>query len=284
MPVSFYNDESMMKQKQCELIPVVSSMAGACLHFANWQSSAVNTLSYHVDDLLMKPGFDFLNQLVNFRAYSKWPGKIVFNASTLEGDEAVCIRSIYDGSVIKVDKLAVLRLLIKLAPDILILPSNCLPYFHQGLVEYTSHPALYFPWQERNDEDNNHYYLTRDAIPLFKDYLAVAMDTTKSLYLVGPFDWQESQALMPCAQHMLESNQAAADALNGFVYRHDKLLAIKDVEQAMIHEVIDKNCACLTCKTPFTLAYLHHLFKETPLLATRYLICHNTYYWQHYLI
>ena len=39
--------------------------------------------------------------------------------------------------------------------------------------------------------------------------------------------------------------------------------------------LLSKNCSCPTCKLNLTRAYLHHLFKEVPLLTQRYLAMHN---------
>jgi len=48
---------------------------------------------------------------------------------------------------------------------------------------------------------------------------------------------------------------------------------------AMDFSQIDENCGCYTCKN-YTKAYLHHLFKESELLALRLASIHNLHFIQ----
>ncbi len=67
--------------------------------------------------------------------------------------------------------------------------------------------------------------------------------------------------------------------------RHQSLMTSKgniDIARskfALDFNPVDENCGCYTCKN-YTRAYLHHLFKESELLALRLASIHNLYYIQ----
>lgn len=67
--------------------------------------------------------------------------------------------------------------------------------------------------------------------------------------------------------------------------RHQSLMTLKgnvDVARAKFaldFKPVDENCGCYTCKN-YTRAYLHHLFKESELLALRLASIHNLHFIQ----
>ncbi|MDL5501944.1 MAG: tRNA guanosine(34) transglycosylase Tgt, partial [Candidatus Methanoperedens sp.] len=67
--------------------------------------------------------------------------------------------------------------------------------------------------------------------------------------------------------------------------RHQTLMTSKgsiDIARnkfAMDFSSVDENCGCYTCRN-YTRAYLHHLFKESELLALRLASIHNLHFIQ----
>jgi len=44
-------------------IPKATSEAGLCLTAANWQEVGINLITYYLDSLLIKPGYDLLQNI-----------------------------------------------------------------------------------------------------------------------------------------------------------------------------------------------------------------------------
>ena len=73
----------------------------------------------------------------------------------------------------------------------------------------------------------------------------------------------------------IENSRFAVDAFQGDVYREGKVHSIldSDCEHEFLRLVAD--CACYTCSSGFTVAYLHHLFKIDEILGCRIATQHN---------
>lgn len=238
----------MNQQRVINYVPVASSEAGACLTMENWQEIGIDTLSYQLTSLLMKPGIEFLMGLRDFRSYCGWQGAIVLNAvdfPSANKEGVHTIRSRYDGSLIQITSAELANLIGKLQPDQVILgPALSACFKNLGLE---------LPESIRVDSPD--YLLAKNEFPAKSE-------------LVG---------LSPLAA--VETDKPASDAFQGQVYTEQGTIALLSNEMVNQHQVIDCNCSCPTCSQQFTRAYLHHLLIHTPLLCQRFLIQHNAHYY-----
>lgn len=91
------------------------------------------------------------------------------------------------------------------------------------------------------------------------------------------------------------SDKPAANALQGWVaYTPDASVSVlshqepswfllSDSRLKTDQMLLSPGCACPTCKAGYTRSYLHHLVQQVPLLAYRFLIMHNVYYYSHWV-
>jgi len=116
-------------------VPTLSSQAGSCLTMANWEAAGIRTVAYRLDDLMMKPGQDALENLDDIRSYSAWKGQIVLNASLPPPNrEGIYrFRSVYDGAWIRLDRPTLYKLVAQLKPDRVILPEGSDGYYQGDL-------------------------------------------------------------------------------------------------------------------------------------------------------
>ncbi len=100
-------------------------------------------------------------------------------------------------------------------------------------------------------------------------------------YLSGSFDLEFLVKLRKESNLFIENHKPSADGYNGVFYRDMYENSILDSIWEFEFTVLDNNCQCYTCSSGYTCAYLHHLLKNTPLLAQRLLISHNVFYINH---
>ncbi|MDP1602607.1 MAG: queuine tRNA-ribosyltransferase [Legionella sp.] len=269
------------------LVPLLSTQAGSCLTYANWQDAHTKMVSYRIADLLMKPGLSFLHNLADIRSYCTWPGSIVLNAVLLppNADDTYTIRSIYDGSLIQVDVSTLFELINKLRPDKVILPQASINYFTNFWQNLSPDIMPYFHVSENPGYAPHKIgrYVVFDPQLPFSLLVDQINSSAEPLYIKGDFNLIEMAQLASCKKHLIESDRPAKDGLEGIVYSREGQLNIVDKDKRDEHFVIDESCQCNTCKSNLTRAYLHHLLEHTPLLAQRYLIQHNIYYCQTHL-
>ncbi len=74
------------------------------------------------------------------------------------------------------------------------------------------------------------------------------------------------------------SNQPASLAYQGQVlHQEGEYFSILSDLFKQDYSLLTADCACQTCRSGLTRAYLHHLLQHTPLLAQRYLVLHNVF-------
>lgn len=74
------------------------------------------------------------------------------------------------------------------------------------------------------------------------------------------------------------SNQPASLAYQGQVlHQEGECFSILSDLFKQDYSLLTEDCACQTCRSGLTRAYLHHLLQHTPLLAQRYLVLHNVF-------
>lgn len=105
-------------------VPVQTSKAGSCLTWSNWKEIGIHVLSFHLDVLLVKPGFSFLKTLSDLRSYLGWSGKILLNVSLIQANQkgVYQVRSDYDGTLIRIEREELLELIRTLKPDMTVFP------------------------------------------------------------------------------------------------------------------------------------------------------------------
>lgn len=270
------------KNKGC-FVPVLTCESGTCLTSDNWAEVGIDTVSYHLQALLMKPGFASLSELVDLAYYVGWKKNIVLNASSLhpnkEGD--YIIRSQYDGSRAQYTTEQLLTVIAHLKPTMVLLPKT----IHQDeQPAWQSLPLSIMPFfsvDELPDEPMSRpygIYFIYDENRSFADFLAQLSQYKQHLcYVIGHFSPSSINALVQAGVNFIESEQPALEAFNGIIYEQTVPFSLLDDTQRVQFHVIDASCQCPTCQQGFTRAYLHHLFQHTPLLCQRLLIQHNVY-------
>ncbi|WP_419418851.1 queuine tRNA-ribosyltransferase [Legionella sp. D16C41] len=268
-----------------QLIPTLSSHAGSSLTFANWQEAGVQTISYNLEELLIKPGLTILKKLAHLTNYITWPGEIVLDATMLTSTKEGIyhIRSVYDGQLIEITVPAVALLINQLKPNKVLLPPGSLKYFDDFWHSISAEIELYLHQDELTDDQKvAGYYIIYTAQP-FDNFYINLQRLKHSVYLIGDFDFGAMQTLFK-NNYNIQADRPASDAMAGIFYANQEKLNILSQEFQRDYQALAKNCQCQTCLKQLTRAYLHHLLQQTPLLAQRYLIQHNIHYCQNYFI
>lgn len=275
--------QKMKKEPGVAWIPVITSQAGSALTYSNWLRSGARTVSLHLEKLLMKPGFLYLDSLSDIRNYYAWPEVLILNAILPSPNQqgSYIFRSTYDGSLISIDIHSLVALIFKLKPDIVILPPEAAGLFYQFLVQKPVNMQVFIPQGENlpgfGVTAMAGLFLRLDAHKSFTDILMDIEDRNKKFYLMGDFSLEQLRKLATYSHCLVESNKAAEDGICGIVYTSEGSTSILNEAMRDDFEMIDKDCGCDTCHFKLTRSYLHHLLQHTPLLAQRFLIQHNVW-------
>lgn len=108
-----------------EFIPFVTTASGSVLTAENWHAVGVRTLACYLKDLLIKPGFETLQQFGTLASYFGWSQKMLLHAGDLpmpNEDKLYSFRSPYDGKLIAHTVQDIFDLIPTLKPDVLIRP------------------------------------------------------------------------------------------------------------------------------------------------------------------
>ncbi len=262
-------------------VPVLTSQAGSVLTYDNWQRAGVQTVSLHLDKLLMKPGFPLLESISGIRDIFAWQHTLVLNAILPPPDSqgTYSFRSIYDGSLISIDVPGLVALVFELKPDIVILPPEAAGLFYQFLVEKPINIQVFIPEGENlpgfGVTAMAGLFLKLSKQKPFATLLHDIKNKDKNFYLMGDFSFDELKELASFSNCYVESNMPAEDGMTGIVYTLDGSISILNDHMRDDFNLIDSFCTCETCKLKLTRSYLHHLLQHTPLLAQRFLIEHN---------
>ncbi len=256
MEMLVYYFKIMMQQTKpsIKFVPTLTTVAGSCLTLANWRALGIDTFSFALETLLIKPGLSFLQSLPDLRSYLGWEGILVLNANSFTANVASHkLRSPFDGSVSQVERAVLLLLIQQLRANLTI---------YDQKVQDTK------PYFEYNNTQ---------SLPDFIQKIVSA--NTGPSYIRGDFALEQLSLLKFGSITYIESDKPAKDAIQGLVYSNGEILDLQRVG-AQQHEPIDADCNCPVCRQGYTKAYLHHLFAQTPLLCQRFLIQHNVTFYQ----
>ena len=111
-----------------------------------------------------------------------------------------------------------------------------------------------------------------------------------SIILLDPMEWKAliehlnadevilSEDNVPFSRFQI-GNQPAANAVEGLIESKTGVFNILNESYREQYVPLCSDCNCVVCKGGYTRAYLHHLLQQVPLLAQRFLIQHNVYYY-----
>lgn len=263
------------------IIPSITSKAGTCLTFSNWQQVGVKTVACSLKSLLVKPGYSLLQQLETLNQYADWTGDVILNGDDLiHSSNGIVIRSPYDGSYLRFTQDEIIDLAVRLKPHTLILSSQCWTGKSKLVNEIPSAICLYLqPEVILNNHITRSYgiYLAYEGKDFSRFVSTVKHFLNQAVYISGHFTLTQIGELKKIGVRNIETDLPAQDAVEGRVYRFHENVEITAPRYALDFEVIDKECNCPVCDAKLTKAYLHHLFTQTPLLCQRLLIQHNAW-------
>jgi queuine tRNA-ribosyltransferase len=267
-----------------KFIPVGTSPAGLCLTAANWQEVQVNSIAFHLDSLLVKPGFDLLKKIPDFSQYMGWPGTVLLNASKLVANKEriFTLTSPFDGSKIKLTYFQLIEIIQHIKPNSVLLPPQTLQQFPEMWQSWNAEITPFFAVEDllKQEISRSHgvYFNVNKASYSDSDLVNIKNWSHLTRYITGSINLDLMQHLGDEGVEWIESDEPAAAAMEGKVFSNKGIINLVDDTTAMQFEPIDAQCTCPTCSQQFTKAYLHHLLLHTPLLCQRFLIQHNVFY------
>ncbi|HRD70001.1 MAG TPA: queuine tRNA-ribosyltransferase [Legionella sp.] len=270
-----------MLNKKLQYVPVLSSEAGLCLTPTNWEEVNTTVVTSYLDNLLIKPGFECLQQISDLKSYLNWSGELILNATRLKANKEglFSLTSPFDGSKTKYSMLQLLEIINSLKVDKVLLPANIIKEDGIFWNHFNTHSMPFFSIDDFVAPDTQKSYglyaqlKSLNESPLSLEKLEKWAHVPR--YLIGDFDPKQFRNFS--SFDYLESNIPANKAIKGIVYGEKGEIDVTDEAMQFQFEIIISDCGCPTCTQKFTKAYLHHLYLHTPLLCHRLLIQHNVY-------
>ncbi len=278
----------MLAAGVAKFVPCLSSLAGTALTQADWSALGVTSAVYQLADLLVKPGLELLERLPSLAHYVNWPDELVIDAANLSPDAhgICCLRSEFDGSTLCITVEQWLRLVVRLRPQVLILPPavvaaasrllpqsiQCLVIANDQLVTSQLQEASCLSGVLIEHEPSN---LAHDlaSCKAFKQQYPERM-----IWVSGALSLPAMQQFAALGVRALLSDTPAQAAIHGQVVCAEGVCEVMDQSCAMDFNSLDETCVCPTCLAGFTWAYLHHLYQHTPGLCQRLLMQHNVHF------
>jgi queuine tRNA-ribosyltransferase len=97
-------------------------------------------------------------------------------------------------------------------------------------------------------------------------------------YLMGVGKPEDLVSAVELGIDMFDCVLPTRNARHGITFTWDGPVSVKAAREKFIHEPIDAECGCYTCKH-FTRAYMRHLFNANELLVYRLASIHNIYFY-----
>ena len=109
-------------------------------------------------------------------------------------------------------------------------------------------------------------------------YTTPFMPKNKPRYLMGVGTPEDLVENIERGVDMFDCVMPTRNARNGTLFTSYGKINIKSSRYKHIHEPVDKECGCYTCKR-YSLGYLHHLFKAKEITYFRLASLHNLHYY-----
>lgn len=252
----------------------LATPASSCLTNQELASIDVNILSLSLPSLLLKPGYEFLVKLEDMHNYFAWVNTLVVNGSELSASKSGKFQlvSAIDGSKCSFTAQQIVELISNLQADLVLLPS--------GLSDnFTPSHKYFLPYTEYKTGFGAYFSVTEDNFSQVSMKIAELSEVPKYVCADLSLDLHLQLASLPNLH--IENIKFAEDAFKGQIYRANNRHSILEDNCEHEFEKLVDECSCYTCSKGYTVAYLHHLFKHTPLLCQRLLILHNVFYASH---
>lgn len=261
------------------ILPVCSSESDWCLTSENIYDTGVSAIACNLSSMLIRPGIESLYNIKNFKKYMSWNKTLVINASLdkLNSNNEYVLISKYNGRKYAFSQIEILDLLLTLSPDVLLFPKDLSFMINDEQLANFKLTKCFFDLEARKESYG--VYLEINT----KDNLAEIINYSPELpkYLYGDISLDDMRRLLDYNNIYFASSKPCTDGYNGLVYSNGGYIDITEENNRFNFALIDGNCKCFTCREDLTIAYLHHLFKNTPLLCQRLLISHNVFYISH---
>lgn len=251
-----------------------ASPASSCLTTQDLIRANVKSISIDLGALLVRPGLDFFMQTSDLRKYLGWDGKIFINGSRLAFSNSgkIQIKSEFDGAKKIYSSQQLIAFFNKISIDGVLLPRNMKD-------NIPINPGYYFAHTEYKPGFGIYFSQPIYSMQNIQEFINSHPNSAK--YLVANIDLNLHSKLGVHPSLMIENSKFCEDAYQGIVYRDDFQQSILATNAEFDFKLLSENCNCYSCEQGFTVAYLHHLFKHTPLLCQRLLISHNVFYASH---
>lgn len=239
----------MNAYKKLHVYPLYACQASSCLTNQDLILAGVDIISLSLRNLLIRPGLDFL-RANNLRKYIAWDKKIILNCASLHIDskKQFNINSETDGNKYVFDVDDIQNVINTIEADIVIYPKDI----------------------DKKKCAHQEYFETE-----------IGVNNHSDRFYSGNFTLENLLNFKTDTDLYIENQRPSLDGYVGIFYRDMHEESILDDSWELSYTKLDKHCQCYTCFSEYTCAHLHHLFKNTPLLAQRLLILHNVFYINH---
>lgn len=106
------------------------------------------------------------------------------------------------------------------------------------------------------------------------------LPTDKPRYLMGVGRPEDIVEAVRRGVDMFDCVMPTRNARNGFLFTRHGTLRIRNAKYARDTRVIEEGCACYTCRSGFSRAYLRHLDRCGEILASQLATIHNLFHYQ----
>ena len=114
------------------------------------------------------------------------------------------------------------------------------------------------------------------------DNLMPHMPYDKPNHLLGIGDLNSILPFVTKGIDTMDSSYPTKCARHGVLFHPTQSIKINNAQYTHMHEPIDRNCTCYTCKH-YTVAYIRHLFKAHELTAYTLATIHNIHFMMNYM-
>ena len=236
--------------------------------------------TYH---LHLRPGDELVRDMGGLHKFMTWDGPIltdsggfqIFSLASLRkiSEEGVKFNSHIDGRHIFMGPEESMRIQANLGSDIAMAFDECIKI--PSPREYVEKSCdRTYRWLVRCKAALSEYNSREDAIQAVEEY----MPKDKPRYLMGvgtPGNIIEGVAR---GVDFFDCVMPARNGRHGHLFTWNGIINIKNEKYLRDEQPIDSECDCPVCKR-YSRAYVRHLFKANEMLAMRFAVMHNLYFY-----